>query len=137
MLLGRGVAHCGLAIYIKKYLKEKERINENSKYFTMQKKYDLQKNLLKETTTILQGRYYNSITRISSFQHKPKISSFKNPHTEIDLFIIPEATILYNEFKHNILFCLGRQGQQQRLGLHTYFFSSWIKTSTTAASAGC
>jgi len=61
ILLGRGVAHCALAIYIKESLKEKERINENSKYFTMQKN-DLQKNLLIETTRILQGRYYNSIT---------------------------------------------------------------------------
>jgi hypothetical protein len=45
----RGVSHCGLDIYIGQYLKAKE---ENSygkfKYLTMQK-YNLQKNLLKET----------------------------------------------------------------------------------------
>jgi hypothetical protein len=41
------VSQCGLAIYIKKYLKAKEELWE-LKYFTM-KKYNLQKNLLKET----------------------------------------------------------------------------------------
>jgi hypothetical protein len=43
----RGVSHCGLAIYIKKYLKAKEEWWK-FKYFTMQK-HDLQKNPLKET----------------------------------------------------------------------------------------
>ncbi len=43
----RGVSHCGLAIYIKKYLKAKEELWK-LKYFTMQK-YNLQKNPLKET----------------------------------------------------------------------------------------
>ncbi len=43
----RGVSHCGLAIYIKKYLKPKEELWK-FKYFTVQK-YNLQKNLLKET----------------------------------------------------------------------------------------
>jgi hypothetical protein len=37
----RGVSHCGLAIYIKKYLKAKEELWK-LKYFTMQK-YNLQK----------------------------------------------------------------------------------------------
>jgi hypothetical protein len=37
----RSVSHCGLAIYIKKYLKAKEE-SLNLKYFTMQK-YNLQK----------------------------------------------------------------------------------------------
>jgi hypothetical protein len=41
------VSHCGLAIYIKKYLNAKEELWK-SKYFTMQK-YNLQKNPLKET----------------------------------------------------------------------------------------
>jgi hypothetical protein len=42
------VSHCGLAIYIKKYLKAKEELWK-LKYFTMQK-YNLQKeNPLKET----------------------------------------------------------------------------------------
>jgi hypothetical protein len=37
----RGVSHCGLAIFIKKYLKAKEEFLKQ-KYFTM-KKYNLQK----------------------------------------------------------------------------------------------
>jgi hypothetical protein len=37
----RGVSHCGLAIYILKYLKAKEEL-QKLKYFTMQK-YNLQK----------------------------------------------------------------------------------------------
>jgi hypothetical protein len=41
------VPHCGIAIYIKKYLKAKEELWK-VKYFTMQK-YNLEKNLLKET----------------------------------------------------------------------------------------
>jgi hypothetical protein len=43
----RGVSHCGLAIYIKKYLKAKEELWK-VQYFTMQK-YNFQKNLVKET----------------------------------------------------------------------------------------
>jgi len=42
-----GVPHCGIAIYIKKYLKAKEELWK-LKYFTMQK-HNLQKNPLKET----------------------------------------------------------------------------------------
>jgi len=30
------------------------------------------------------SRYYNSITNLK-LQHKPKLSSFKNPHVKIDL----------------------------------------------------
>jgi hypothetical protein len=41
------VSHCGLAIYIKNYIKAKEELWK-LKYFTMQK-YNLQKNPLKET----------------------------------------------------------------------------------------
>jgi hypothetical protein len=39
----RGVSHCGHAIYIKKYLKEKEELWK-FKYFTMQK-HNLQKKI--------------------------------------------------------------------------------------------
>jgi hypothetical protein len=42
------VSHCGLAIYIKKYLKAKEEELWKFKYFTMQT-YNLQKNSLKES----------------------------------------------------------------------------------------
>jgi hypothetical protein len=41
----RGVSHCGLAIYIKKYVKAKEELGK-LKYFTMQT-YNLQKILSK------------------------------------------------------------------------------------------
>jgi hypothetical protein len=43
----RGVSYCGLAIYVKMYLKAKEELWK-LKYFTMQK-YNLQKNPPKET----------------------------------------------------------------------------------------
>jgi hypothetical protein len=43
----RGVSYCGLAIYVKMYLKAKKELWE-LKYFTMQK-YNLQKNHPKET----------------------------------------------------------------------------------------
>jgi hypothetical protein len=41
------VSHCGVAIYIRKYLKAKEEV-WRFKYFTMQN-YNLQKNPIKET----------------------------------------------------------------------------------------
>jgi hypothetical protein len=47
MIKTKGVSHCGLVIYIKKYLKVKEELVQ-CKYFTMQK-YNLQRNPLKET----------------------------------------------------------------------------------------
>jgi hypothetical protein len=43
----RGESHCGLAIYIKRYLMAKEELRK-LKYFILQK-YNLQKNPLKET----------------------------------------------------------------------------------------
>jgi hypothetical protein len=61
------VSHCGLAIYIKKYLKEKEELWK-FKYFTMQK-YNLQKKSCKRNQN--PSRYHNSITNLK-FQHKPK-----------------------------------------------------------------
>jgi hypothetical protein len=45
--LNKGASHCGLAIYIKKYLKEKEELWK-FKYFMMQK-YNLKKDPLKKT----------------------------------------------------------------------------------------
>jgi len=65
------VSHCGLALYIKKYLKAKEEVWK-CKYFTMQK-YHLQKNPLKENQN--PSRYHNSINII--FQK----SSYKNDPT--------------------------------------------------------
>jgi hypothetical protein len=73
----RGVSHCGLAIYIKKYLKAKEELWK-LKYFTMQK-YNFQ-NIPLRKTKILQDIITFMITNLK-FQHKPKLSSFKfNPH---------------------------------------------------------
>jgi len=63
------LSHCGLAIYITKYLKAKEELWKLKYYFTVQK-YHLQKNPLKETK-ILQD-VINSIITNPKFQHKPK-----------------------------------------------------------------
>jgi hypothetical protein len=62
----RGVSHCGLSIYIKKYLKEKKELWK-LKYFIMQKI------IFKKSSKRNQNpsRYYNSITNLK-FQHKPK-----------------------------------------------------------------
>jgi hypothetical protein len=58
---------------------------ENSKYSTMQKYIYLifQKKTLKETQQNPSRYYYNSIITNLKFQHKPKISSFKNPRIKI------------------------------------------------------
>jgi hypothetical protein len=61
------MSHCGLAIYIKKYLKAKEELWK-LKYFTMQK-YNLQKKSSKRNQN--PSRYYNSVSNLK-FQHKPK-----------------------------------------------------------------
>jgi hypothetical protein len=65
------VSHCGLAIYIKKYLKAEEELWK-LKYFTMQK-YNLQTNPLQET------KIFQDIIPLQL------ISSFKNPQIKIDL----------------------------------------------------
>jgi hypothetical protein len=77
-----GVPHCGIAIYIKKYLKAKEELWK-LKYFTMEE-YNLQKNPLKETK-ILQDiitleliSSFNTIQNIifqkSSYENRPIIT---------------------------------------------------------------
>jgi hypothetical protein len=73
------VSHCDLAIYIKKYLKAKEELWKLN-YFTMQK-YTLQKILYKKPKPfkILE------LCNLSQVSTLAKISSFKNPHIEIDL----------------------------------------------------
>jgi hypothetical protein len=62
------VSHCGLAIYIRKYLKAKEEVWK-FKYFTMQK-YNLQKKSSERNQN--PSRYHNSILTNLKFQHKPK-----------------------------------------------------------------
>ncbi len=86
----RGVcqSHCGLAIYIGKYLNTKEEELWKLKYFTMPP-YDLQKYPLKRNQN--PSRYYNSIITNLKFQHKPKLSCFKNPQIKIDLLLLPRG----------------------------------------------
>jgi hypothetical protein len=63
------VSHCGLAIYIKKYLKAKKKNYENSNISAC-------KNIIfKKSSKKNQNPsryYYNSITTNLKFQHKPK-----------------------------------------------------------------
>jgi hypothetical protein len=77
------VPQCGLAIYIKKYLKKKKELWK-FKYFTMQK-YNLQLKTSKRNQN--PSRYCNSTTNLK-FQHKPKLSSFKNYHIKMDLLLL-------------------------------------------------
>ncbi len=63
----RGVSHCSLAIYIKKYLKAKDKLWK-FKYVTLQK-YNLPKKCFNRDQN--PSRYQNSITNFK-FQHKPK-----------------------------------------------------------------
>jgi hypothetical protein len=52
-------------------------------------KYNPSKKVLwKETKNT--SRYHNSIINLK-FQHKPKISSFKNPHIKLDLLLLPRG----------------------------------------------
>jgi hypothetical protein len=83
-----GNKRCGLAIYIKKYLKAKEEELWKLKYFTIHAKIKSSKNPSKRNQN--PSRYYNSITTNLKFQHNlAKISSFKNPHIiKIDLLLL-------------------------------------------------
>jgi len=76
------VSHCGLAIYIKKYLKVKRRILEtqifhNGKIIIFKKSSKRNQN---------PSIYCNSITNLK-FLTLAKMSSFKNPHIKIDLLL--------------------------------------------------
>jgi hypothetical protein len=64
----RGVSHCGLAIYIKKYLKAKEELRK-LKYFTNAKIIIFQKSSKRNQNP--STYYYNSITNLK-FQQKAK-----------------------------------------------------------------
>jgi hypothetical protein len=77
-LFGFGVCVChtgALPFTLKKYLKAKEELWK-LKYFTIQK-YNLQKKCSKRNQN--PSGYHKSITNLK-FQHKPQLSSFKNPH---------------------------------------------------------
>jgi len=58
------------------------------------------------------SKYYNSITIYLNFQHKPKISSFQNPHVKLDLLLLPRGQnplkLYNNESKHHILALVGK-----------------------------
>jgi len=56
--------------------------------------------------------YYNSIITNLKFQHKPKISPFKNAHVKIDLLLLPRGQnpfkLLYSIMNLNTIYpCLG------------------------------
>jgi hypothetical protein len=76
----RGVSYRGLAVYIKRITKRKK--NYGNSNISPYQNIILRKNPLKENQN--RSRYHNSITNLK-FQHKPKISWFKNPHIKIDL----------------------------------------------------
>jgi len=63
--------------------------------------------------------YYNSVTNLK-FQHKPKLSSFKNPHTKIDLLPSGKKSLkllysIMNLNTHNILALAGKANKQTLL----------------------
>ncbi len=64
----RCVSHCGLAVYIKKYLKAKRRIMETQIFHHAKIYLSFKKSSKRNQNP---SRYYNSITNLK-FQHKPK-----------------------------------------------------------------
>jgi hypothetical protein len=75
------VSHCGLAIYIKKYLKAKEELWK-LKYISPCKNIIFKKNPLKETKIV-----HNSITNLK-FLHKPKHHVSKILIIKIELLLL-------------------------------------------------
>jgi len=74
-------------LYEKGYIKAKEKNYANSNISPC-KKYNLSKILYLKRNQNPPSRYYyyyyyNSIITNLKFQHKPKLSSFKNPHIKI------------------------------------------------------
>jgi hypothetical protein len=72
----KGCHNVALPFTLKKYLKAKEEL-WNLKYVSPSKNIIFKKILLKKPKS---SRYHNSIITNLKFQHKPKLSSFKNPH---------------------------------------------------------
>jgi len=68
-------------VYIKKYLKAKERRIMKTQIFHHAKNIIFKKSSKRNQNP---SRCYNSITNLK-FQHKQKISFFKSPHIKIDL----------------------------------------------------
>jgi len=67
---------------MKKYLKAKKELYENSNISLIFKKSSKRNHNPSRY-------YYNSIITNLKFQHKPKLSSFKNPHIKVDLLLLP------------------------------------------------
>jgi hypothetical protein len=108
------VSQCGLPVYIKKYLNTKEESGK-LKNISPCKNIIIQKSSKGNQNP---SRYYNSCN-LSQVSTRAKISSFKHPHIKINRPIItylgariPEATILYDEPKHNILRALVGQANK-------------------------
>jgi hypothetical protein len=72
------ITHANSQYFLKPQAKEEW---WKSKYFTMQKYKSSKKSSKRNQNP---SRYHNSITNLK-FQHKPKMSSLKNPHMKIDL----------------------------------------------------
>jgi hypothetical protein len=88
--LTRDLSHCGLAIYIKKYLKTKKELWK-FKNSTMQK-YNLKKSSKKTQNP---SRYYNS----NVISTQAKISSFKSPHIKLDFLPRGQNPLNYYTFQ--------------------------------------
>jgi hypothetical protein len=84
----RVVSHCGLATCIKKYLKAKGRNSKISPCTNI---------IFKQSSKRNQNpsRYYNSIITNLKSQYKPKISTFKNPHVNIDQLLRGQNPLSY------------------------------------------
>jgi hypothetical protein len=81
------------------------------KYSTMQK-YNIQKNPLKNNQN--PSRYYNSITNLKSQHNSQNTISQKSSYK--NTICNPEATILYNESKQNILAVEGKASKCWNIG---------------------
>ncbi len=82
-MIKRGVCHTvALPFTLKSILRKKK--NYGNSTISQCKNIIFQKSSKRNQNP---SRYYNSIITNLKFQHKPKISSFKNPHIKIDLLL--------------------------------------------------
>jgi len=77
----RGVSHCGLAIYIEKYLKTKEELWKTQIFISPSKQIIFKKSSKRNENP---SRHYNSITNFNTSQN---IIFQKNSHIKIDIII--------------------------------------------------
>jgi hypothetical protein len=98
------VSFCGLAIYIKNYLKAKKELWK-TQIFHQCKNITFKKSSKRNQNP---SRYllYNSITNNLKFQHKPKYSFFRNPRIKIDLLLLlllprGQNPLFYTFFKNS------------------------------------